>query len=352
MSDVQGESVMRFLSIALAATAAFAASAHAAEPSKVDPAFLPYEKPGVFAKLANGQTIHIKCMGEGSPTVILTAGLGDWSGAWRKVQPEIARTTRACAWDRPGFGFSSGTSRPQTVLDTTADLEAALKLAKIRGPYIAVGHSLGGYESLLFKDHNPGSVVGMVLVDPSIPDQQRRFRKAAPAMEASFAKFHADQASLLHRCLAGLRSGKLKIGGPDPDGCLGFPPEYPAPLTAALARRDTNPLRFTAFISLSENFDRDGTLVMNPKRDYGTMPLIVLTAADAAPLPDQNPAAVQAMPQLMKEFSKAHDEIAALSTRGVNRTIAHSTHYIQYDQPQAVIDAIKEVVAAVRSPKQ
>jgi len=342
---------MKFLKLALAAGAAFSGLAHAApaQKPKVDPLYLPYEKPGILAKIPNGQIIHIKCMGTGSPTVILTAGLGDWAAAWRKVQPQIAKTTRVCAWDRPGFGFSSGTTRPQTVANTTAALEAALKVAHIRGPYVAVGHSLGGYESLLFKDHNPRAVVGMVLVDPSFPEQHSRLAKVAPVFTASLDHFAAGNLDLYDRCLAGLKSGKLKLGSPDPEGCLGYPPDYPPELTKALATRDTNPLRFTAARSLTKNFEADAGLVSDPKRNFGDMPLIVLTATKDQQLPPTISAPPkEQMAAFHAEWTHAHDEIAALSSRGVNRRVPDASHYIQYDQPQTVIDAVKEVVTAAR----
>lgn len=341
---------MKFLMCAFGAGVALTGVAAAApDAAKIDPTYLPYEKPGILVKIPSGQTIHIKCMGTGSPTVILTAGLGDWLATWHEVQPKIAKTTRVCAWDRPGFGFSSGTTRPQTVVNTTADLEAALKVARVAGPYVAVGHSLGGYESLLFKDQNPKAVVGMVLVDPSVPNQMNRMREAAPAAGDAFPAFMKSRSQLFVRCLAGLKSGKVRIGAPDPDGCLAFPSDYPPRLAKALATRDTNPLRFEANQSLGDNFERDAGLVVNPKRNYGGMPLIVLTAMKAQELPPGMPqAAIDQMPQWMKEFARAHDDLAALSSRGINRPVAGSTHYIQYDQPQAVIDAVNEVVAAVR----
>jgi pimeloyl-ACP methyl ester carboxylesterase len=343
---------MKFLKLALAATVAFSGLAHAAAPAakpKVDPTYLPYKKIGILAKIPSGDTIHIKCMGSGSPTVILTAGLGDWSAAWRKVQPQIAKTTRVCAWDRPGYGFSSGTTQAQTVLNTTAALEAALKAARIGGPYVAVGHSLGGYETLLFKDQNPHSVVGMVLVDPSIPDQHARLGRAAPEFVTSLDHFMANGLGMYDRCLAGLKSGKLKVGAPDPDGCLGYPPDYPPALTRMLATRDTNPLRFTASRSLAAHFASDGVSTVNPKRNYGDMPLIVLTAMKvAAPPPGISKAAIAQVPAEQAEWVRAHDEIAALSSRGVNRRVADATHYIQYDQPQVVIGAVNEVVREAR----
>jgi pimeloyl-ACP methyl ester carboxylesterase len=346
---------MKVLTIALAAGVSLSGMAQAdtqpaAAKPKADPLYLPYEAPGIFAKIPSGETIHIKCMGSGSPTVILTAGAGDWSAAWRKVQPQIAKTTRVCAWDRPGFGFSSGTTQPQTTSNITSDLEAALKAAHIRGPYIAVGHSLGGYESVMFKDRNPQAVVGMVLVDPSIPDQKNRVRQAAPALAQSMDANTGNNLAVYRRCIAGLKSGALKIGSKDPDGCLGYPPDYPPELTLALDQRDLNPLRFATAGSMFQNFDGDGPSMVDPRRNYGNMPLIVLTATKdpAAWPPGFTQAAKDELPALHAVWARGHDEYAALSSRGVNRRVPDTTHYIQYDQPQVVIDAVDEVVAAAR----
>lgn len=344
---------MRSLKLALVGAVAFGGLAHAAAPGakpKVDATYIPYEKLGTLAKISTGETIHIKCMGAGSPTVILTAGAGDWSAAWRKVQPEIAKTTRVCAWDRPGFGFSRGTRQPQDVMNTTADLEAALKVSRISGPYIAVGHSLGGYEALLFKDRNSRAVTGMVLVDPSIPDQLNRFRKAAPQFFAFLDKLETSQLGYFDRCIAGLKSGKLKVGGKDPESCLAYPSDYPQKLSMMLAALDTDPLRFTAARSMFEHLKGDGSSVVNAKRNYGDMPMIVLTATKMQEMPPGMPqAAKDQIPDEQAEWGRAHDELAALSSRGVNRRVPDATHYIQYDKPQAVIAAVEEVVRAART---
>src|SRR5690606_21439786 len=96
--------------------------------------------------------LHLVCMGQGSPTVILTAGNTRWSIDWNLVQAPVARETRVCAWDRAGFGLSDPPPRPQTVAETSADLANALEIGGITGPFILVGHSLGGYETLLLAD--------------------------------------------------------------------------------------------------------------------------------------------------------------------------------------------------------
>ena len=100
----------------------------------------PIEKPGAMAqpgllvRIAGGKTINIECKGAGSPTVILTAGLGGSSADWSDVQPQVAQTTRVCAWDRLGSGFSSKSTGRETAAETTADLIAALKAARVKAP--------------------------------------------------------------------------------------------------------------------------------------------------------------------------------------------------------------------------
>jgi pimeloyl-ACP methyl ester carboxylesterase len=338
------------IALGLALSAIVSAQAMAAtETSSVDPLLLPYAKPDILAKLPDGRAIHLKCMGAGSPTVILNAGLGDWSEVWRKVQPSVATTTRVCAWDRAGFGFSDGSLRPQTVANTTSDLEGALRAARVPGPYVMVGHSLGGYESLLFADQHRDAVVGMVLVDPAIPDQFARLRRASPALAASLEAVDRMGADDLRICEAAVKSGKVTPGSPYAEGCLVYPPTYPPKTTAALSKLDVEPGRWAAKLSLLENVELSGRLVVNPARNYGAMPLVVLTAAMPQSIPNGLPSAIaegyaKGYPAYLAEWTRAHDELAALSSRGRNQLVSDSTHYIQVERPDVVIDAISEVV--------
>jgi len=250
----------------------------------------PIGKPGILARIGKGTTIHVKCMGTGSPTVILTAGLGgSWEDWWR-VQPQIARVTRVCAWDRPGAGFSSKSTGEETVAETTDYLMAALKVARIKGPFVAVGHSLGGYETLLLKDRAPQDVVGMVLVDPSIPDQVYRLNKAANR----------------------------------------------PPLTDEQMARPLG-------VSTKQ--------VVDPKRNYGQMPLVVLTSTKGPEVPPGTADVAAFLAPFVPMTAEMHHgqaELAALSSRGVQRPVPDSGHYIQFDRPDAVIAAIEEVVTAAR----
>jgi pimeloyl-ACP methyl ester carboxylesterase len=305
-----------------------------------------YAKPQRLVELRDGRKIHLFCLGTGSPTVILTAGLGDWAVAWGKVQTPIALKTRVCAWDRAGFGFSDPSSAPQDAGHTTTDLEEALKRAKTDGPYILVGHSMGGYETLLFADRHPRQVLGMVLIDPAFPDQDRRARLVAPKYGSAF-QGNNEWAASLRKCAAELRSGVLRIGSPDLDKCSDYSPSFPPEITAALIRLDCNPARLATQASTFEEFARSSQMVVNSARNYGSIPIRVLTAAD--PPPGLSPGDLAERPPFAAEWRRAHDAMAALSTDGINKMVEGSSHNIQDLKPEVVISTVGEVIDKVRT---
>lgn len=344
--------MLRIVTSLAAAAMLFAtadARAQTASSDALHQAFTPYMNADETVRLADGRDIHLVCRGEGSPTVVMTSGLGSWSMAWRMVQPAVAQTTRACAWDRAGIGFSDASDQTQTVDVTTTDLEAALAAANIDGPYVVVGHSMGAYETLLFADRRRAEVVGMVLVDPSIPDQAVVSRVVAPTSAAIDDADMAEAVAALRRCAAAIADGSLMTTSPDPEGCLAAQPTFPPALIAALATADMDSRRHLTRASLTENFPASAGMVVNPARDYDDLPLIVLTAGKPS-IPDDAPPEILAeRPAFIAAWNGGHDALAALSSRGVNRTVADSGHSIQREQPQVVIAAILEVVQAARS---
>ncbi|WP_404712160.1 alpha/beta fold hydrolase [Sphingomonas sp. MMS24-J13] len=349
----------RWLAVALLATIIASASAAPSDVAisgdgpPVDETLLPYANASDSVALPDGRKLHIVCMGKGSPTVILTAGAGDFAGTgWSNIQPEMAKITRTCAWDRTGFGLSDGTMAEVTVASTTADLEAALALGGIRAPYVMVGHSLGSYESLLFTDRHPDKVVGLVLVDPSIPDQFAQLQPGQPAPDA--AKNPGVQ--LLRKCAAEIRAETAKAGGPDPDRCFAYPHSWPAVLREALIEKGGNPAQYEAMASYQENTIVSMRQVVNPSRNYRKMPLIVLTAGDRAVLPpgappptDEQKARMAAMDTVI---NRRQADLAALSTRGTITQVPGANHYIQRTRPQAVLNAVAKVVMEVRASRQ
>lgn len=130
----------------------------------------PYEAKGRLILVADGRSLYLDCRGAGSPTVILDNGLGTGAGGWGFVLPKLAERTRVCAYDRPGIGRSSP-REPHTVGDTVDELREALATAGEGGPFIVVGHSLGGVYARVLAARARDEVVGVVLVDAYFPDQ-------------------------------------------------------------------------------------------------------------------------------------------------------------------------------------
>lgn len=326
-------------------------SAYAQDPPSPapNPAYLDYADLEDAATLPDGRRIQMVCMGQGSPTVILTAGLGEWGASWSTVQKPIAEHTRVCSWDRPGWGFSDASDIVQTNETTTDDLEAALAANRIDGPYVMVGHSLGAFESMIFTDRHLDQVAGFVSVDGSIPDQFAAMRAGAPLTSAAMAKYLSDGVTVLNKCVSDLRAGRVAIGTPDPDGCLKFPPDYPPELAVVLANLDSDGRRPATVASLVENFSTSAARLANPARSYGDMPLIVLTAGRSESPPDTPREVVEEGPLMTALWRRGHEQVAALSSRGVNRIVPEAGHYIHEDQPDVVIAAVLEVIEAARS---
>jgi pimeloyl-ACP methyl ester carboxylesterase len=301
-----------------------------------------YETPRQRVAIGSDRYIHMVCMGEGSPTAILSAGAGGWSGSWRLVQPQLAKTTKACTWDRAGNGFSSGSPEPQDLMHTAGDLERALDGAGIRGPLVMVAHSVGSFETLVFADRHPERVVGMVLVDPSTPDQVEQLPAAAPALMAWSAKSDQLGFDKIRVCIKADRSGETS-----PRECASLLSNYPDPLRTNLLKASNAPMYWEAYLSLLDQRQHSSKMAMNDKRNYGSMPLTVLNAG-LYNFPTA-PAEAQGEVQALKAKIKAEQEaIARLSSQGTLETIADSSHGIPLQKPEAVIDAVRRVIQLAR----
>jgi pimeloyl-ACP methyl ester carboxylesterase len=130
----------------------------------------PYDARGERFDIGD-RSLYLDCRGAGQPTVVLEAGSGADSATWSAVIGSLAETTRTCAYDRAGRGRSDAAER-QTLADAAAELRALLTTAGEPGPYLLVGHSLGGAYIRVFADEYPGEVVGLVMVDTFDPDLQ------------------------------------------------------------------------------------------------------------------------------------------------------------------------------------
>lgn len=309
----------------------------------------PYLTPQRLVRIASGRSINLVCLGQGSPTVVLTAGAGGWSLVWNRIQGPLSQKTRVCAWDPAGLGFSSPSPDPQDTVHKTEDLEEALKGAHVEGPYVVVAHSAGSWVALRFADQHRSTVAGMVLVDPAIPDQTAIRERVAPKFAAFGDAAPRADAERLHQCAGKLQNGALKSGTPEFEQCTTqpLPPAF-SRLSARLARLNADPARLLTQASATENGPQSGREAINPQRRYGDMPMIVMTSGQH-PMPPDMPADVREQAAIFfRTLASAHDAYAALSTRGRHETVGDSGHLIQLQNPAAVIRAINKVLAEIK----
>ena len=275
-----------------------------------------------------GHRLHYLCLGEGSPTVILDAGLSGSSLDWSLVQPQIATFTRVCAYDRAGYGWSDAGPKPRSSLRLVEELALLLSKAGLQDQYVLVGHSFGGLNMRLFACQHPERVVGMVLVDAAPEDQSTRLPKL-PFMR-SMRQQAEWQLFRLRPLLA--RLGLLRLWG-QPNGVVDELPSALQPMARAIG------LRSQAYDWLGG----EGKAIAQSEAQvraagaFPPIPIVVLSAGGDWP-----------QPNLRQAWLELQDELARLSPHGSHLIAEQSGHFIQLDQPELVVDAIRTVVERVR----
>ena len=281
-----------------------------------------------FIKLADGRRMYMDCQGTGLPAVIFDSGSGGGAQAWTRVQPDIAKTNMACTYDRAGLGVSDPGPFPRDAAAVANDLDALLTAAKIPVPYVLVGHSLGGIHVRQYANTHLDKVAGIVLVDASGDNQRALFRAAIPR-SANDPLWTFDEETW-RRCVATLRGVLLPRSDPSIKDCMGNDAEIV----------DSN------FSSLYAMEHSSVDQLAASRRSYGALPLIVLTAGNGGGknLPPEYDDADRAA--FDNVWADLHRDQASLSTIGERRIVPNSGHIMQADAPQAIIDAIREVLAA------
>ncbi len=334
----------------LVSSSAFAADGNPKNTTVIDdPAYTHAQR---LVEVEPGRRLNLYCLGKGSPTVIFEAGLGGDNSGWARVQPAVAAHTRACSYDRAGMGYSDPARRASDSANIVDDLHRLLKAAAIKPPYILVGHSLGGMYVRLYADTYFDEVAGMGLVDSAEEtwlDNSWRLDPKQPTHEQAFTLDPKDLEQQ-RACIKAAEAGFVK-GSKIYQNCV--PPDDPHYSAALNAASDKNQMSVgyqQASSSELNSYQHASTdEVIAARRWFGDMPLIVLTSSPTTKLrADEAPEHRAALNRVHAAFA---DQLAALSKRGVLRPVPDSTHDIQNSQPQAVIDAILEVLKEVTEKK-
>jgi pimeloyl-ACP methyl ester carboxylesterase len=304
-----------------------------------------YTKPNERVSSGSGR-LNFYCMGSGSPTVVFDAGFGDWSPSWAAVQPQVARWTRACAYDRAGYAFSDPAVMPRTSVRIADELHAALHNAALSPPYVLVAHAFGSYNMRVFADRYMQDVGGIVLVDADDGDVEPAKWQARDRRD--FLKIIAE----LRRCRSALAQGPPRSC----DGLFfrGLPEKrFSNELNATLLHfARTQVSLYDATISEMEEMPWDETYLKQHVTSYGSRPIRVLTTWHFGRPPD-SPASVHNWHVAFEHDSAiAQGSWRRLSTNSQQIfDYAVSRQYIQLDDPTVVLRAIHDVVDTISSSR-
>lgn len=298
-----------------------------------------YPPPGQMIDIG-GHRLHLYCLGIGSPTVLLEATAPGWSLYWSNVQPQLARTTRVCAYDRAGLGWSERGPLPRTGLRMAKELHRLLERAGIRGPYILVGHSLGGLVARLYQHDYPQDVVGMVLVDAGheLEMRQAEFRLFANAGKSMLPAIRALTMVGITRLMASYdRLPPLLMEQEEKVSAELRPMLRAGWLRTGYYSTLTN--ESDGLIETLEQVRRSGSL--------GNLPLVVITATGPIWWPEM-PSEVNPV-KFKKMWLELQQHLTTLSTNSRQVFADQSSHFIPFDQPELVSNAVRELVDRERA---
>ena len=282
-----------------------------------------YSPPGDTVGVGT-HSLHINCIGQGSPTVILEAASGSMSAHWVRVQNQLAQTTRVCAYDRAGLGWSEPGPEPRDARQVTSELHTLLEgAAGTEGPYVPVGHSYGGLYARMYAARYSQEVAGVVLVDSSHPEQFTR----SPEGRAMY-----EQIKRLGAVLPFLtRLGVIRLTNYFPAH-----PDLPQHQRAQIEAFNSSTQHVVATVEEFRATPETAAQVRSTQ-NLGDKPLAVVSAGEQPP-----------------SWLEMQEELATLSPNSIHRVIEEATHEsLLYDKHDAQVTsvAIEQVVEAVRTDR-
>jgi pimeloyl-ACP methyl ester carboxylesterase len=279
-----------------------------------------------------GSNMHLHCTGEEgrASTVVMDIGAGGNLLDWQSVQPGVAKFARVCTYDRGGAGWSDPGTQPRTSQQFVGELHALLNNAGVEGPYVLVGHSLGGNNVQIYASRYPDEVAGMVLVDPQFynypsyldPEVQNALAEALPSPGSTlWPKFLAT---------IGVTRLPYTFGGQTDERTA----------ISTHAKNTYEALDETTSLEESAKERRAATVSLGDK------PLMVLSAGARDPLPG---ASQEQSDRFNEAWTKSQADLTQASQNSEQIIAEDSTHNIQADDPELVIDAVRQVVDAVQN---
>lgn len=259
-----------------------------------------------------GFKLHILCSGLGNPTVILDSGLGGSFVDWGFVQPEVAKFTQVCSYDRAGLGYSDRGPSPRTAQQISNELARLLVNAGIRGKVVLVGASLGGFNMRVFASTHEENASGLILVDASHEDQRIDIPAIAPFVP------------LLSQTGA-FRLLDVTFGQP----VNSLPPDLRESARVTNLRASSYQAARSELLHARESADQ-----VRATRHQLKAPVIVISAG-------RNTEA---------EWRAFQQDQVGLAERGCQIIAEGSGHVIPLSQPQTVVKAIRSVVDASHHP--
>lgn len=283
-----------------------------------------------------GYKLHVWCMGlESIPTVVLEAGMANYSLAWSFVQPMVAKFGRVCSYDRAGLGWSDPSPNPRTIETIVDELHTLLTNGDVPKPYILVGHSMGGIYMLHYASRYPADIAGLVLVDSAHPQQEvrlpperqkvlRTLKASSVALFQRYAKMNRED--IIRENLAHRSGDKSRQVSQDIDVLI------------------TDRIRPSIYQTMAEEIlVGDALLSQDNNRlvSLGDIPLMLLTAGARIKYPGLSDEVHREGERIWLELQQ---ELASTSSNSSHHIIKDSNHDMIADKPQVVIEAIGQML--------
>jgi pimeloyl-ACP methyl ester carboxylesterase len=302
-----------------------------------------YAAPGAMVTV-DRQRLHVVCAGSGEPGVLFESGIAASSLSWARVRPEVARFTRACAYDRAGLGWSAPSRAPRTVPRMLRELQGVLDARGTGGPTVLVGHSFGALLACAYAAANPGAIAGLVLLDPP-SDWHELTREQARllwgAIHLSRVGAILARLGIVRACLALLAGGApgvprnvARVFGPAAartlERLVGEVRKLPPDVHPVVQALWCQPKCFHAMARHLAALE-ETTAAVSRVTSLGEIPVTIVSSGDQS-----------------DDTLARHRALTRLSSDSRHIVATNSGHWVQFDEPDLVVAAVRDIVERVR----